>query len=524
MSKASKQCAGRQAEKKTCQFTEEKDRFAFSGKNYCRWHLPSEAKMAWTPDQVESLEKDFEKRYGDYLADRKVNPLHGDFTEVAFPFSLVLKRTAGANKIHARFDRATFAKDFTAEGGTFVHQSTFVGAHFCGRAMFARSTFDDGIRIAGARFDKGVDFSEAVVPGECTFAGLSVTGRATFRGIEFRDVTNFDRSDISGAVSFDNAIFKTSVSFRECQFRDKAGFSSAKFLFEGGRPSAVFERANFHKQANFRDTEFHGEATFAAASFLGEVVFRGATFKRSLSLATIHGDNDPSAPDSRLKGCDFSGAQFLGLATFENRRFGSRADFSDAKFARAPIFHGCEFHQSMTFPGEKAFLETAGASAAQSYRTLRLAMEGLSARYEAGQFYSLEQQALRNTPGKLKRHEWVLSWLYGTISSYGRNALRPIAWLALVWLSFAALYALVCADTINVCASWDLNLLKRSALFSFQQTAAPLTIWRDARATVMIESGDTPAWLLMLATFESLCGLTLISLSLLAIRWRFKRE
>jgi hypothetical protein len=227
----------------------------------------------------------------------------------------------------------------------------------------------------------------------------------------------------------------------------------------------------------------------------------------------------------------------------------------------------------MVFPTEEHFRDTHTLEAAQAYRTLKLGMASMKARAEEGMFFTLEQRSLRNAalsnyyrklktlrehlvawfhstrlkqnePVKIngpdedkhadvaapiysnaamRLHEVALSWMYDSFSEFGRNALRP-AWCVIVlWLLFAIVYAAIKGGPLDPTAEFDFNLLRRSMLFSVEQVLRPLYVW-GANTETLYQREAIPPAVQLLASLQSVMSFALLSLSLLALNWRFKRD
>jgi hypothetical protein len=294
--------------------------------------------------------------------------------------------------------------------------------------------------------------------------------------------------------------------------------------------SADFQMAKFKAGAHFGSVTISGAASFGFATFSADANFASATFKRAVSFvettfsakATFNALDDSKQKTFLLS--KWVNAKFLAGASFANRIFGDRGDFRGTLFVRAPRFHGCAFHEAMVFPDEGHFKDRSSRGAAQAYRTLRLAMEKMSARLEAGRFYALEHESRRNTPGEMKFTDRLLSWLYARLSDYGRDAVRPLLLMVAVALGSGLLYAWISGSPLSMKAPVDWSRIGNAMSFIFEQVVQPVGVWRDVKNVLFGDAGSIPLWLRWVCTFQSLVSLALMALSLLAVRWRFKRE
>lgn len=472
-----------------CQFGADEVCTDYESKSYCRWHLPLVAKAAWSEAQKHTFAEALEARLDD-LDERDAT---ADFCGVQF------------------FGAADFSGR-TLRGADFRH------ATLLGNAQFRAVTFDGDASFDDTTFRGEAGFNLATFNAEASFMGAKFKWDAAFLSATFNGPATFREATIDSFAIFDGTRFDDRTSFFGTTFKESAMFESATF-----NGYASFDSATFDKAAHFASTTFKELADFASAIFNGPADFTSATFA---SYAVFDAGNDVRS--QRFGKSSWQGATFGGDVSFENREFTTSGDLRVRKFAKAARFHGCTFHEAMVFPQEAAFEDRSSEGAAQAYRTLRLGMEKLSARHDAGMFYALEQASLRNTPGRMKRHEWCLSWLYEKCSDYGRNAWRPVWLLLLVAALVIPGYALAALFATFLAGNPFPNfftLLGRSTVFSMQQVMQPLWVWRDPMTTVLIDGdGKSPLWLALLATPQSLLTISLVSLSFLALRWRFKRE
>jgi uncharacterized protein YjbI with pentapeptide repeats len=487
-----------------CQFRYDEHPEHWNGKYYCIWHVPIERKRQWNDTQRKEFEGLLADRIRDVASQQGVLDLVGIVSTVPVTLDgLIFSRV---DLQHARIASTLSCRRTTVTESIECRKLEVIDNVAFDNATLAAASF------VTANFLGPVSFHEVDIGGPSDFDGAVFQAHTEFTGSTFRDRASFQGSIFKAESSFYKAKFLAVALFEDATFEGAAPFDEVRF-----EKRASFERALFKSYVEFRESTFVGHAIFRAASFHTYVGFRSVSFETD----ALFGAPDPAT--RRLPSSSWDGARFLGAATFENREFSTQGNFSNAVFTRAPNFHGCEFHQAMVFPLESAFKERAGSEAAQAYRTLRLAMEKLSARIEVGQFFALEQESLRNTPGRLRRNEWVMSWLYGKLSDYGRNALKPILVLTIAILAFSGVYALIASPVLTFSAGFDLALVWRSIAFSVQQTVQPFWVWREPDRTVLLDS-STPLYVAPIATAQSIASLVLVSLTLLAIRWRFKRE
>ncbi len=496
-------CRFRHPSASGCQFVGESQFVNFNGNLYCEWHAPIDVKRNWDKKQLGSFATKLAARVDTAAKQLGILDLVG--LVCTTPVSI-------ENRSFSTIDLRNAQIDTLSCKGITVSLSLE-----CQSLQVKKEANFDKAKLASA------SFSRAEFQGDLSFHEVHIEAATDFDGATFQSHSNFSGAVFGGRANFKNSAFKAESSFLLANFHDAALFDRANFL-----DPVVFHEARFSKRASFDHATFASHADFKECVFKDHAVFRGAAFKSYLGFSSalfmrdaVFSSLEPN--DRRLPYSTWEGAKFSASASFENREFTTQGDFLNTEFAKAPNFHGCEFHQAMVFPAESAFLEREGAAAAQAYRTLRLAMEKLSARIEVGQFFALEQEALRNTPGRLRRHEWLMSWLYGALSNYGRNAQRPIVILLSMLLLFSVIYAISVSPILSVSAKLDLEILRRSLVFSIQQAVQPFWVWREPGKTILSEN-SSPLFVAAIATIQSIASVILVSLALLAIRWRFKRE
>lgn len=335
-------------------------------------------------------------------------------------------------------------------------------------------------------------------------------------------------------VALDKAYFPNEVDFSRLYF-----FKIVYARYTTFNGDANFSLTQFADDANFSDSAFNGNTIFVKSNFKRTVRFRGAQFESYLNFigASFDGIADfslhnhirliktPLLSENPLKGAFFKNARFLGHAIFNDRTFTLGPDFENAQFSIAPWFYNSTFHQSVNFDGAK-FRDPGYSTADHSYRALKLAMEKLGARDEQAMFFALEQQARARksiTPKSIK----FFSHLYGLTSDYGQSFVRPLLWLSLAAIFFGFIY------TINLLfLKSDQSLsFYFIANFTLEQLTRPFLIWApDSLVKLGISSNPTieptgaELTLKIFSTLHTLISIGLFTLTLLALRRRFKLD
>lgn len=210
----------------------------------------------------------------------------------------------------------------------------------------------------------------------------------------------------------------------------------------------------------------------------------------------------------------------LGKSYFHGRIIHNSVDFGQTKFNSPPEFYNAEIPHGSIFP-DSSFFDVPGTdSSISAFRALRLHMEEQRNRELEGEFFYLEQRSIlkkEKDAGKLN----IFRYLYGIVSDFGINPVKPLIILLLSWLFFSVSYALLLSPKISFQLPIDFELVSRALHFSVKQIAQPFWSLRDLTPLMDKEIKTHP--LVYIAIFQSFISLTCIALTVLAIRWRFKR-
>ncbi|MDA1131892.1 MAG: hypothetical protein O2905_01530 [Proteobacteria bacterium] len=376
----------------------------------------------------------------------------------------------------------------------------------------ANSIIGEGARIEGINFKDRFSLLNAEVGDHVSFGGSKFPERATFSNARFGD-----------SVSFKNTQFLKLANFTGCSFGEEDSFEEARFgvqaLFDKTVGISVsFVRARFGNGLHFERTRFLN-ADFSGASIGAGGRFRGAAIE--FALFGAKSPREPGETSASFSSIDFSSAVF-GESEFGNRKFDGSTDFSFAVFDEVPNFHGCTFHSDVRFRGTE-FRDTHSAGAPAAYRVLKQAMEGLRAHDEQAMFFALQQRSQRHQLARTDPVRWF-SALYDLTTEYGQSLGRPLVALAMVIVGFASLYEMLSYLAGKPVPGDGLS-------FAIEQIARPFGIWSprylDGNGIVvwteyLLENGGV--LFRLLATAESVAGLALVALFLLALRRRFKLD
>lgn len=323
-------------------------------------------------------------------------------------------------------------------------------------------------------------------------------------------------------TDFTGVVFPADIAFSGTEESTKRVLGSISFSKATFSRDARFAGATFSDFATFVGATFSGDADFDGATFSLDAWFDGATFKK---WATFAGRGTGGSAEFDLISFGPHRKQpcrFEGHADFSNRHFRNFANFREAVFVRAPVFHASELHQGTDFTGTQ-FLDL-GGDAAPAYRTLKLAMAEMRARDEEGMFAALEHKCRRkrsDTSPFVK----ALSYVYGWTSDYGQFAGWPIVWLIGVAVVSFAMYLVGYSGMRSASPAERMSVMAETLHFTLRQVVDPFSAFQKTEGYAVARVfNDPPLGLALIASVQSLFSLAMIALFLLALRWRFRRD
>ncbi len=426
---------------------------------------------------------------------------------------------------YADFTSMSLRKEADFSDAKFAEHANFSNARIENSSIFINTKFGNSSNFTNMMIGKSADFSGAIFGNDVNFNSSNFGELSNFKGAKFGTSVNITGATFGKSANFTGATFGASANFKDAKFQDFAIFTKATFgggaNFNGAEfgDMANFGNSKFGRLTNFEDANFVKRGLFVDARFLGDVSFSvGEANKRRLVFRRIN----------------FSKVKFFGPCSFENRVFTSETLFDETEFHDLANFHGCGFHQGMTFQSEQ-FLKTKGTNDTETtelesaYRTLRLGMENLRARNEEAMFFAKEMECHRRR--RFFSFDWVVSALYNILSGYGRSIIRPLMWLlGLTALSFG-LYAWAFYYGAEAFPEGPFKYGREIFEFTVEQIFRPFGIWSlsagekstyDA-VRVFLKEYHRPL-IPILASLQSLATIGLLTLFLLALRRRFKMD
>lgn len=469
----------------------------------------------------------------------------------------------------AAFDRATFSDGARFESAGFSGSAGFEGAKFSGHANFDGATFSGEARFSDAPFSEYASFNRASFSGlaffgrasfakEAHFQMATFLGYAGFHNTTFSDEARFNSATFSEDASFYRAAFSGDASFDLGEFKAGAYFDRARFIEQAAKPAdqpaVSFAGRRFKDITSFDNTEFHHRADFKAAIFERNARFTNLTLPKTPAL--WQGMFDQAQFKDVV---NFRGTGFQAFAAFDGANFAAglqldEVDDSTAKATfQAELAQAIALEASQPRPARMPSARIAAWAAGQhplpaalsariatwlspkkaqdvrrdlalkhlerGCRVLKQAMEKFSDKAREQLFYAFELTARRHqcdTPA----WERFFSRAYAFTGDYGRSISRPLLLFAATIPAFAVLYWL----SLGALDGWSGY---RESLTFAAGRVLPFGPWQvvgsDFQKT-LLGLGNTwfSVGLRLIATLQSLLGVTFAFLAGLALRRRFQ--
>lgn len=355
-----------------------------------------------------------------------------------------------------------------------------------------------------------------------TNASLPKIRKMDFSHLYFRSPVNFDGYVFPSPTFFDNCVFFSVSSFQNSKFLGGALFDDAVFA-----EKVSFDRADFEGlMVRFLRTEFKNAVSFYEincrtqlfadkAIFDNNVNLNGASIERPFSMlqARVGGSFDAKKAEF-VSDVSFAGSSFFSFVSFVNASFRSQTLFSNAKFQHSvPDFRGATLHEATEFDGVEWPQPPNNSknvwSQIYAYERLKLEMERLK-KHEDEQAFFRRELRLRRALESTEPLERVLNWLYEAVSGYGQSFVRPLVGLAAVFF-------------IGGAAIKDLGFSPGQALLISLANILPfLPVKRDISSSLAARDIFIPDIFHLISLTQSVFGLLLVFLLLLALRNRFK--
>ena len=315
-------------------------------------------------------------------------------------------------KAKANFSSHKFTDIADFSNFQFPGETLFMSAKFQGYANFESAEFHYSAIFWKVTFSKNCNFQNSTFTKIANFSNVNFKRYSNFHNVNFLNDANFYSTKFGKNAIFESAYFKGRVLFQGATFFDRALFMDTKF-----KKKADFLEATFFRVASFKNAEFEGIAIFLQCSFNSAVSFKESAFKKFATFRAISGK---------------------GLFSLYNVKFGTVPDFTEAHFEEAPKFDNVELKPVRLQNMEAIEAETSYPSRWRALR--RLAIQAHDYEREL-QFFKGEIIDRRGAEDKLTHARFWFGWLYQLLSDFGRSMGRPLFWLGISLILFAAIYA-----------------------------------------------------------------------------------
>ncbi len=382
------------------------------------------------------------------------------------------------------------------------------------------------LEFTGVVFKSNIYLQDAHIFGKCNFSYSEFNNSAYFQGTNFYNETYFENVKFKGKCHFKYTIFNIYTSFDDSSFDRGADFESGHFQ------KSSFENCKFQHEINFKNATFNKQVKFNKTEFDGKTIFINTKFKSQESIFL-----DVKFWDVVY----FQRSIFSGITIFQEAHFGLEVNFdkvvfdfgpdmSETYFFYAPSFHDATLGQGVDFR-EAHFVDKTSRHAPSCYRTLKLAMNKVSNKRQEAIFYGLEQQSLRkqrDTPISIKFY----SYLYQLFSNYGQSVSRPFYSIITLYILFISIYSIIkfpmnkIFEYLSKGAPDFLDKVASMIKFTTINITSPFKVWTNNNYIVDVFGPElaknNEVTINIIATFQSIFSLSLITLFILALRRAFK--
>ena len=555
-----------------CQFTGDVDEqlpncseelIEYEGQVWCPFHLPSSYWKDNKPEQY-LLGQQISDRIIDLAKSFTSNDVSYslDLTGIVFPGEIRFQNISFGSVIfrkceflsHVTFKDCSFKYYTHFDYAKFLEQVSFYDCRFENELWFSKAEFRGHLRIDKTKTAE-IRALDATFFDAAWFANFSISDRFDLSSSKFVKGLGFCRLESVREIMLIGAEISNGLTIHECP-SVRANLAKAKLLGQVDFARQEFSSLSLH-DATFgdaldlsisspdRDARWEGPPDWANDPNLSfhqsraSLCFDRVKIKETADFSASHSVGQK--PEAIFPKISFKGAKFLGDVVFENRTFGSMTNFQGAEFNHAPSFHNCALHQATSFYRAK-FLDhkriknlklarrtDEAEIATRAFRTLKLASESARARQEQARFFAEEERRNRLDPDT-PMLAILASWLYQITSDYGRSFLRPALWWLAAQIIFFFVYVkILTKDTpthsdLVVVMHLTLQQIFRPFEF-FSLRAEPCELTGTYLEQLSTDVCEVPIRALAyLGAFQSILGVSLLALFLLAIRRRFKLD
>ncbi|HHH2143854.1 TPA: hypothetical protein ACPY5N_003830 [Yersinia enterocolitica] len=205
----------------------------------------------------------------------------------------------------------------------------------------------------------------------------------------------------------------------------------------------------------------------------------------------------------------------------KHRKIIHEIDFSNTIFSTPPQIQGANIPEGSEIPDKSHFISRKGIHDASCYRAFRFIMESQRNRELEGMFFSLEQESLLNDKGTIRKY-FSANYLYYLLSDYGTNYRTPLCILLITIPIFTIIYSIINSPVISTSLPIDWDIVIKSLVITLKQTFLPFDVLRNNDFVTSKTAGSVIGFVLV-GVVNSILSVSLLALSGLALRWKFKR-
>jgi len=379
----------------------------------------------------------------------------------------------------------------------------FRNDQFDGFSGFDFSNF--GLWILNCDFPKLSTSIKPLLTNLKGFHQLVIKGcKGTIPNISLENLDNVFQISITGFLMNDGSYSLKSegITLSNCQF-SAAGLHLQDITIDGffQLTDCQFKHKNSLPQFSAVNVNFN------------YLVFMDRTFFQSITTVkkcVFHGT------------CQIRQVTFSQYVEFINCEFLDRTDFEKTTFVVPPRFNGSLLNSQTQFPTESYFnvLKTKDKTFINvhiaAFQLLKSESSKLLDRRTQGMFFSLEQKYLRQS-NRMSCFDKMLSLGYQMSSNYGRSILRPILLLMFTFILFTVIYSCIQSSTISPSLSIDWDIVIKSSRYSLANIFLPFKL-------ILQDQLNDQIGIVLLSIVQSLISLSFIALTLLSMRWNFRRD
>ena len=467
------------------------------------------------------------------------------FRSVTFGEGLIWFDRAMFGEGNVSFDKATFGtSNVSFRGATFGE----------GNVLFREATFGEGfVWFSGVAFGKGnVSFSRATFGkndvwfNDATFGEGNVSYSSTSFGegdVWFSRV-KFDEGNVwfneakfgDGTVSFSGATFgKGNVWFSDIAFQSTK-MPAAGMVVLGN----LYVKSHFPDAVDFSRLDVKGTASFSGSKFDEVPDFRDAKFDRPPEVAALVVPRPGLAMPKAWSAAGWVIRYYRGIespdAEGQGRKEDAESDKAKAEGSGSEARPRSWPSQAVSALGEAVrrvsisiFYLASDPKEVAKYRKLKSMALAANDHEKDGEFFAGEMLAKRGTETRTF-FGLLFNSLYWWLSDFGQSYVRPLVWLGISFLAFAAACLTLIRDTLTLTDRlWfaaDFSFRNMLPLFGslFRFAAAPKdhVSWYQKTYEKLATAGVDIDRLINFGIAQNLIGTVLLFLFLLALRNKFR--